>query len=121
MEMEPFPKGRRASLTDVVQRLEQVHACVESGRAETRQLEKKVDGVSNDVAHVRGLLEGVVKGLGLQHPSALTAKPPKFAIRWDFKTVMALVGSLGGVLILFRVLNAVLPGAWAALIGVPLQ
>lgn len=129
MEMEPFPKGRKPTLNDVVLALKQAHDCVEGGRQETRAvdakvtaLDGKVDGLSDDVARLDGKLDGLAKGLGVHgvHP-AQPVKPPKFAIRWDFKTVMAITGAMGGVLILFRILNAVLPAVWGALLQVPIQ
>jgi hypothetical protein len=123
MEMDPFPKGRKPTLTDAVDRLEQLHSCIETRGKEIRAVDGKVDGLVLDVAHVRGMVDGMAKGLGVHQatPGDTSHKPPKFTIRWDFKTVAAIVGSLSGALLFLKVLNAVIPVVWAALMNVPLQ
>jgi hypothetical protein len=117
MRMEPFPKGRRATLLDVIRRQEQVHDCLELNRGDIGEL-------SNQVARLDGKIDGLAQGLGIHPPPighSAPHKPPKFTIRWDFKTVAAVAGALSGALLLLKIFNAVLPVAWAALMGVPIR
>jgi hypothetical protein len=69
MQMEPLDPRRRPTMADVVTRLSQLHGCVEDGKAQTTEVNGKVDTLTATVNRVEGMVT-VLTGLA-GRPDAL--------------------------------------------------
>ena len=77
-----------------------VHACLEDARGDITLI-KLALGIDKDVTEAEA--ETLV---------------PRFKTHWDAQTIFTAIGAVGGGLLLFKIIAAVAPAAWNALLNV---
>jgi hypothetical protein len=111
----------RPNMRELARGVNNLHNCLEEARADIGKIEGTVSDLVSGLAHVRGTLDAMAKGFGLPtgpQAEADAKLKPKTVAKADWRLVLAFIGSLSGVLVLFQLLNAVVPAAWQALLSV---
>lgn len=125
----------RPTNADIAAELRRLHDCVHSvgqqvDRAEhaIQSLDRKIEGVvedlgetREDVAHMKGVQEGISIRLGVQRhgeaPASANEVRPAMMMSMGKggKTVLAVLGALGGIVLAYQILAVALPGILGAI------
>lgn len=106
MKMDPVPDD--PTIKDCVERLTQVHGCLES-------TDGKVEQIAGDVALIK-------RALGLEPPAVADLRPPTKPVQGLLsqaaafrKSVQATVTSIVGLFVVYKFAVFMAPSAWAVL------
>ena len=94
------PVPRNATNAQLATGINSLHGCLEGARADI-DLIKLALGVGGDTTRAEA-----------------AQMRPKVRAHWDLQTVFTAIGSVGGGLLLFKIVAAVAPVAWKALLSV---
>lgn len=112
----------RPTLKDVMNEIVQIHTCVHDVGTKVVSLDSKIDDVQLDVAHLKGVQEGITIRLGVPNAPPLNEgeqepKPvkPALLVTKSWKSFAALTGVASGGFVLLQFVFDAAPGVWAAI------
>ena len=147
-KMQPMPTDRPVTLEDALAAINQLHTCTEERGKDVRRAQQSVAAtrkelsafrreatdrddvrkgelstLREDVASIKGALGVMTQSFGLPSPAQVAAsgvpeKVRKPTARLDWQAVWSLVGATGGLVLIFKIIDAAWPAIHKAILTV---